>query len=336
MQPIIRVSLTTLLVLVLLYFMFSAFQDREVVHSNTISSYATWQGTGPDKWASIWLVSRIIDPGTTVKVFSEGSKDPDYTFFDIPNVPLNRDANHSSFAKLIDTFKINSTEAKLLERVIHDIDIRLWRGYQEQLSSVVEAGFRQLQASAGRDAVHPDCYMAFFDHVAAMANLSIEERQRITIEQLLPSVECQHQRLDAVLSSKAVVPELPLDDLLTAIAAGTQVSFVDVREIDEYKEGHIPGAINITLRDLDESQLAPLRSADLIVTYCVKDFRGFEMAKKLQQQGFDNVVLLNPYGLKGWLQAGLPMSYGEIPITETAQLAFNQCVQRSNDCPMTL
>ena len=40
-----------------------------------------------------------------------------------------------------------------------------------------------------------------------------------------------------------------LVDALGAMAAGRKVVFVDVREADEFMEGHIPGAINVPLRD---------------------------------------------------------------------------------------
>jgi len=39
----------------------------------------------------------------------------------------------------------------------------------------------------------------------------------------------------------------------------------------------------------------------------VKDFRGYEVAKKLRKQGI-NAAIMNPYGIKGWIAAGLPVA----------------------------
>ena len=42
--------------------------------------------------------------------------------------------------------------------------------------------------------------------------------------------------------------------------------FVDVRDVDEYEEGHIPGAIHIPLLDIP-SRVGELNQDDWIITY---------------------------------------------------------------------
>ena len=57
---------------------------------------------------------------------------------------------------------------------------------------------------------------------------------------------------------------------------------IDVRSPGEFAEDHIPGAINLRIRDINADSIVQLPPSDLYVAYCVKDFRGFEMARKLR------------------------------------------------------
>ena len=86
-----------------------------------------------------------------------------------------------------------------------------------------------------------------------------------------------------------------------------QVAFIDTREAEEYQESHIPGAQNIPLRELGNLDVTELAKYKYVVPYCLKDFRGFEMAKSLRQQGLKNVVLMEPAGFNGWRKQGLPV-----------------------------
>ena len=63
------------------------------------------------------------------------------------------------------------------------------------------------------------------------------------------------------------VPRISVADLKKAAAAG-QVLIVDVRDARSYTDGHIPGAINVPLADL-QARAAALKGAKKgIVTYC--------------------------------------------------------------------
>ncbi len=102
--------------------------------------------------------------------------------------------------------------------------------------------------------------------------------------------------------------------VLETLARGRRVVFVDAREPAEYREGHIPGAINLPLRRAHAAPLPPpLRGADLVVPYCLKDFRGYEVAKALVRRGVANVRVMQPSGLKGWRSLGLPVARGPAP-----------------------
>jgi len=104
----------------------------------------------------------------------------------------------------------------------------------------------------------------------------------------------------------SLVPVLDKNKLLTLIANGQQVLFVDAREQEEFDEEHIPGAKKILLRDINQNTLKEIGPADVVVAYCLKDFRGFEVAKALHNIGVKNVYTMKNPGLNGWKSNKLP------------------------------
>jgi rhodanese-related sulfurtransferase len=84
------------------------------------------------------------------------------------------------------------------------------------------------------------------------------------------------------------------------------VTVLDVRPPEEFAAGHIPGAINIPLIDL-ERRLKDLTEDEEIVAYC----RGphcvlaFDAIAKLRQYGFKAQRLEDGY--PEWRASGLPI-----------------------------
>lgn len=70
------------------------------------------------------------------------------------------------------------------------------------------------------------------------------------------------------------------------------VTIIDVRTPGEYEEKHIPGAINISLDEL-ESRSNELRKHGIIITACGKGGgRSAQAAEKLKQWGFSKAIFL--------------------------------------------
>ena len=63
---------------------------------------------------------------------------------------------------------------------------------------------------------------------------------------------------------------------------------IDVREADEYKSGHIPGAVNLPLSALNQAELPWDKSTELLV-HCLAGTRSRKAVNFLQSQGFTNV-----------------------------------------------
>jgi len=69
------------------------------------------------------------------------------------------------------------------------------------------------------------------------------------------------------VADETAVPRISVADLTRASAAG-QVLILDVRDAGSYAEGHLPGAINIPLGDLQQGLATLKASKKPIVAYC--------------------------------------------------------------------
>lgn len=94
------------------------------------------------------------------------------------------------------------------------------------------------------------------------------------------------------------------------------ITFVDARPVQEYQVGHIKGAINLPVDELDKCQ-ALLRSRQLqqkklLVVYCdgLNCGKGAQLTARLAALGYGNLALLVE-GWQGWQQAGGPSDLGE-------------------------
>jgi rhodanese-related sulfurtransferase len=85
-----------------------------------------------------------------------------------------------------------------------------------------------------------------------------------------------------------------------------EVTILDVRPEDEFALGHLPGAMNMPLREL-EKRLAEFDPAQEIVAYCRGPYcvLSFEAVAVLRARGFKARRLED--GLPEWRAAGLPV-----------------------------
>jgi rhodanese-related sulfurtransferase/DNA-binding transcriptional ArsR family regulator len=98
------------------------------------------------------------------------------------------------------------------------------------------------------------------------------------------------------------------EELLAMSRAGA-VTVLDVRPSDEFALGHIAGAVNIPLREL-EARLAELDPAQEIIAYCRGPYcvLSYEVVAALRNRGFKARRLED--GLPEWRAAGLPVVGG--------------------------
>ena len=90
------------------------------------------------------------------------------------------------------------------------------------------------------------------------------------------------------------------------LLAEADAAVVDVRERDEWAEGHIPGAVHIPRGSLESriEGVVPDRSQTVVV-YCGSGSRSAFAAKTLEELGYGNVLSLAG-GFTDWKRNGLP------------------------------
>jgi rhodanese-related sulfurtransferase/DNA-binding transcriptional ArsR family regulator len=114
-----------------------------------------------------------------------------------------------------------------------------------------------------------------------------------------------NQLVDTYLVSKDSMEPIPRAELLSRVREGL-VTVLDVRPPAEYAAGHLPGAVNIPLAEL-EKHLTELDTGQEVVAYC----RGphcvlaFDAVARLREKGLKARRLQD--GFPEWKQAGLPV-----------------------------
>ncbi len=121
---------------------------------------------------------------------------------------------------------------------------------------------------------------------------------------------------DLVTQAKQDIHEVPLDQADDAIRKADML--IDVRDPDEYRTGHIPGAVNISrgMLEFKFSNDPALESRDLnIVCYCKTSGRAALSAKALQEMGYLHVTSIAG-GFDAWQEAGKDVVQPEMPSFE--------------------
>jgi rhodanese-related sulfurtransferase len=92
---------------------------------------------------------------------------------------------------------------------------------------------------------------------------------------------------------------------LKEIGAGSgRGQWIDVRSASEYATGHLPGAINIPLEQI-ELRVGDLAENEPIVLICQRGARAQMAASRLAPRGREIVVLEG--GTQAWIDAGYPV-----------------------------
>ena len=123
---------------------------------------------------------------------------------------------------------------------------------------------------------------------------------------------------DLVARAKAQVTRIDIKEFKTILDSTKQPTVVDVRELDEFAAGHIPGAINIP-RGVIEFKIWPYAGypdkTDMnkrFYLYCKTGGRCSIAAKSLQDLGFTNLVVVDMH-FADWQAAGYPVTEPEFP-----------------------
>jgi rhodanese-related sulfurtransferase len=116
----------------------------------------------------------------------------------------------------------------------------------------------------------------------------------------------EHARFERLVTeAKKNITEISPQDAAAKLESGEAV-IVDVRDKDEWDEGHIPGAMHMSRGtiELDIEEKVPDPNA-MIICHCGGGGRSALAAESLQKMGYKNVRSMAG-GFKGWKAAGRP------------------------------
>ena len=109
---------------------------------------------------------------------------------------------------------------------------------------------------------------------------------------------------DLIEEARRGVPEWSTDEVKQRLAHGGGFTLLDVREKEEYREGHLPGAVSLPRGFLDMriEEVVPDKSTP-VVLYCAGGTRSLLAGRTLREMGYQTVVsMAGGYG--AWKGAG--------------------------------
>ncbi len=150
------------------------------------------------------------------------------------------------------------------------------------------------------------------DGIHVFYRLSGEDVQ-VLLNALRTVAETHLAEVDRLVTSYLTVKDdlepIPRKELLVRAREGS-ITVLDVRPPEEFSAGHLPGAVNVPIADL-EKRLRELDSKQEIVAYCRGPYcvLAFEAVARLRKQGLKARRLEE--GFPEWKSAGLPVETGQ-------------------------
>src|ERR1051326_2482441 len=108
--------------------------------------------------------------------------------------------------------------------------------------------------------------------------------------------------------ARKLVPELSPAGVKQTLDRGEKPVLLDVREKEEYRDGHLEGALSLPrgFLEIRVEEAVPDHSTP-IVAYCAGGTRSRIAARTLRDMGYENVISMSG-GFTGWKNAGLPFA----------------------------
>jgi rhodanese-related sulfurtransferase len=155
-----------------------------------------------------------------------------------------------------------------------------------------------------------------FDSIAARNGVPVPEALPVrpigvnvsSSETATPEAKMQHQPgfLKLVNEARSRIRQCRVEDVVRKIEKGERFHLVDVREDEEWDNGHIRGAVHIGkgVIERDIERKIPDKDAE-IVLYCGGGYRSALAADQLQNMGYRNVVSMDG-GWRAWNENEFP------------------------------
>lgn len=105
-------------------------------------------------------------------------------------------------------------------------------------------------------------------------------------------------KIRKIISFRTLNNEISYEEAIDIICKDPSVTLIDVRSEQEFREGHLPGAVSIPVYDLARNISKTVMCRDnVIILYCQKGARSKKAAKILADLCYTNV-----YTIKGGLE----------------------------------
>ncbi len=126
-----------------------------------------------------------------------------------------------------------------------------------------------------------------------------------------------------VEKAKSEIEEITVRQLETQMENGDHVTVIDIRERDEFVQGHVPGATFIPrgFLELQVETHQPDREKPVIL-YCAGGVRSALAARNLKDMGYENPKSLIG-GFNGWKNAGLPFKVPTV-LSDSQQIRYSR------------
>ena len=111
---------------------------------------------------------------------------------------------------------------------------------------------------------------------------------------------------DLLAEARKVIPEWSTDQVSEKLNNGGGYTLIDVREKEEYRDGHLRGALSMPrgFLELRVEEAIPDKGSP-VIAYCAGGTRSLLAARDMSEMGYTNVVSMSG-GYTAWKGAGLP------------------------------
>jgi sulfur-carrier protein adenylyltransferase/sulfurtransferase len=108
---------------------------------------------------------------------------------------------------------------------------------------------------------------------------------------------------DRVVEAKRQIEEVTPQQARDLKDRGESVTYLDVREVNEWNLGRLPHAIHIPLRDVESKVEGVVARDTKVVVYCARGNRSALAALSMKRMGYQHVVSM-ARGIAGWIDIG--------------------------------
>ena len=104
--------------------------------------------------------------------------------------------------------------------------------------------------------------------------------------------------------ARQAIAEISVEEVKTRVERGEQWTLLDVREREEYREGHLEGALSLPrgFLEMRVEETVPEKHTP-IIAYCAGGMRSLIAARTLKEMGYENVMSMTG-GYTAWKNAG--------------------------------